>query len=178
MRKFCMKLWLTLVLGLCCVLTGCGNKVEKANDLMSNYIYNEALEQFNDNEIISDFSVKSITFDLGYDMGDYSQSDCIVQLESSALCKYGDVKENDIDKINEMLKVFRHIYNINHNCPYEKRAYTVGKKECKYNFLLSQYYNTLLISDTDGNLYEYGKDTDYEHLYLNDIVLFEELGEN
>lgn len=167
----------------CCILLcGCGDSMNKSIEdgkkQMTEFITNEAIPEFNQKSGINDITISGIIFEEGYELSNTAQYDCKVNLASEEIEKFSSINNENQEEVKELLEIFRSIDSIRDSFESEKYHYIIGKNEIGFNFLLSDHYNTIIINGVNGNVYEYGTDTDYEHLYLNSDILFEELGEN
>ncbi len=152
--------------------------VKDGKKQMINFINNDVISDLNQMSGLNDITVSEITFEKCYELTDSAQYDRKVTLTSEEIEKYSGVRSADNKEIENLLKIFRAIYSQRDKYGRECYHYIFGKNEIGFNFLLSEYYSTIIINGSNSNIYEYGVGSDYEHLYLNSMVLYEKLGDN
>lgn len=171
--------YIVIVMINCLFICACGldSDIKKAKEKMNNFISDEVIADLNKTCGINDLTFE-IEFEDGYKLSDEAHLDCKVELISEDIERYSDLVISDKEKIEELLNIFRRIYAIRDDYEYEKTHFIFGENEIGFNFLFSDYFSTIIIEGCDGNVYEYGVDSDYEHLYLNSTVLYEKIEES
>lgn len=166
------KIYTALCMCLCCLLVGCGN-IEDVNEKMTNCVNNEIVKQFNDNELINDFAVKDIKYEVTEDWETGMSVKCRLYIKSKELEKYADTNKDDKETIDKLLNIFRHIFEVQHNLSESQYLYELGKREIYYDLFLSDNYRTMIIvKDTAGNSFRYEKDESTENLWINNSQLY------